>query len=57
MRVTYTYNEDNNVFLYGLIDNKLKEMSEMWINLASTNVDLYKADDMIFDYIDDSLKV
>lgn len=49
-------NEDNNIFLYGLIDNKLKEMSEMWINLASTNADLYKADDMIFDYIDDSLK-
>ena len=48
--------EDNNVILYGLIDNKLKEMAKMWLQLASTNSSLYKVDDMLFDYIDDSLK-
>lgn len=50
-------NEENNIIIHRLIDNKLKIMGEMWFNLASTNTELYKADDMVFEYIDDSLKV
>ena len=48
--------QDNQLYLAQLIDNILDKMEKTWFNLVTSNDRLYKLDDVIFEYIDDSLK-